>query len=420
MVPEIDLILYLASVFFLAVFSGASIALEILSLGRLEKQGAEDDNEFRFVGRLIDDPINSGISLSLASSIALAATVITAIRLGAGLFGSESLVITGLFVVISILAPAWFSKLVAVQGAGRFIGATRPVTILAAVLLRPIAALIARVIQRLSPALLSLISFEVIPLHQKLEVFSAQQGSEPDEEQRIMSSIVEFGETRVREVMVPRIDIVAVNLAMGRDEALEVIMGAGHSRIPLFEETVDHIVGVIYTKDLLHRIASGEDFSLSDVARSAFFVPESKMIDEMLTEFKRRKQHMAIVVDEYGGTAGIVTLEDVLEELVGDIQDEFDAEEELVEVIDDDTLICNAKTRVDELNEDFGLALPEDIAESLGGLIYDMLGHVPVVGDTCRIEPLELRVDSIERQRIDKVRVSGLIEMRRQARDTTG
>ena len=417
---EVDLILYFGSVLFLTIFSGASTALEILSLGRLERPSAEDEGEVRFVDRLVEDPIHSGISLSLAHAVALAFTVLTAIRLAGGLFAGGPAVFTGLFVVMSVLVPAWFSKIIAVQGAGRFLGATRPATIAAVVLLKPLAVLVARVIRKLSPALLRLISFEFIPLSQKLEVFSAQQGSEPDEEQRIMSSIVEFGETRVREVMIPRIDIVAVNITMGREEALDVIMAAGHSRIPLFEDTVDHIVGLIHTKDLLLRIASGEHYALADLARDVFFVPESKMIDDMLTEFKRRKQHMAIVVDEYGGTAGIVTLEDVLEELVGDIQDEFDAEEELVVVIDDDTLVCNAKTRVDELNEDFALALPEEIAESLGGLLYHMLGHVPVVGDSCRIEPLELRIESIERQRIDKVRIQGLEEMRRQARDTTG
>ena len=155
-------------------------------------------------------------------------------------------------------------------------------------------------------------------------------------------------------------------------------------------------------------MVTGEDFSLREIAREAFFVPESKMIDDLLTEFKLRKQHLAIVVDEYGGTAGIVTLEDVLEELVGDIQDEFDVEEELVQRLDEHTAECNAKVRVDEFNEIFGLELPEDIADSLGGLLFHEIGHVPEVGAVKEIGGVTFEVASVERQRIDRVRITGL------------
>ncbi|MCH7549472.1 MAG: HlyC/CorC family transporter [Candidatus Krumholzibacteriota bacterium] len=231
---------------------------------------------------------------------------------------------------------------------------------------------------------------------------------------------MEFGETRVREVMVPRIDIVAISSGMNREEAVNLIVDAGHSRIPVYEDTIDRVIGVIYTKDLLRQALSGSDFSLRDLTREAFFVPESKMIDELLTEFRARRQHLAVVVDEYGGTAGIVTLEDVLEEIVGDIQDEFDSEEELIRRIDADSAVCNAKVRVDELNEALGIHLSNEVADSLGGILYHMIGQIPRVGDSWALSPLLFEIQSIERQRIDKVLITGLASAAGDLEDSSG
>jgi CBS domain containing-hemolysin-like protein len=247
-----------------------------------------------------------------------------------------------------------------------------------------------------------------MPLKQKIELIDSEKGYLEKEERELMSSIFDFGDTVVREVMVPRIDMVAVNVHTDKDEALEVILEAGHSRVPVYDQTVDRIVGLIYTKDLLKKIISEEEFSLREITRKVFFVPESKNIDDLLTEFKKRKQHMAIAVDEYGGTAGLVTMEDVLEELVGDIQDEFDEEEDLVVRVDEDTAICNAKIRLDELGEMFGLEFDEDTVDTLGGLLYEKIGRVPRIGDVVSQEGLSFEIRSVLRQRIDKVLVKGL------------
>jgi CBS domain containing-hemolysin-like protein len=263
------------------------------------------------------------------------------------------------------------------------------------------------------------LAFPVMALRDKIEAFGFQDGDEFDQRE-IMSSVMEFGETRVREVMVPRIDIVATSVTMDRDEAISLIIEAGHSRIPVYEDTVDRIVGVLYTKDLLRESIEGTDSSLREMARPAFFVPESKRIDELLAEFRARRQHLAVVVDEYGGTAGIVTLEDVLEEIVGDIQDEFDSEEELIHRVDDDTVVCNAKVRVDELNEELGLHLPEEAAESLGGLLYHMIGQVPREGDTWTSDGVVFEIQSVEGQRIHKVSIRGLAALRPELENGAG
>ena len=421
----INALAYVASVLFLTVFSGAFTALEVLSLARHEKAEGGDDAQ-TFTDRLLDDPIPYGIGLGLARSVAVVFTVWTSITLCRapvagilrGVAGETAL--TAVFVAFSLLVPAFLAKTVAVRDGERFLAGTRLVIAPAAYLSKPLGDLVGRTIRRAWPGMLKMLSFQVIPLKDKIETFGYRDGVIGDDEQRMMSSLMEFGETRVREVMVPRIDIVAVNVVADKGEAIETIIEAGHSRIPLYEETIDRIVGTLYTKDLLRRTVSGEDFSLRELAREAFFVPESKMIDDLLAEFKLRKQHLAIVVDEYGGTAGIVTLEDVLEELVGDIQDEFDIEEELVDRVDDDAAVCNAKVRVDELNDELGLALPVDIAESLGGLLYDIIGRVPEVGDTRVIDGVTFAVASVDRQRIAEVRISGLASLRARSEDRAG
>jgi len=419
---ETNLIVYVASVLLLTVWSGAFTALEVLTLARHERQPGREQVA-RFTDRLLDDPVPYGVGLGIARAAAMVLTVWTAVELGqdrlfAGWEGSA--VWTGLFVAASLLVPSVVAKALAVHDAGRYLASTRAVMVPTAYLTKPVGDVVGRVIRRTWPGLLNVLAFQVISLKDKIDTLGFRNGESADEEHLIMSSIVEFGETRVREVMIPRIDIVAVDVAADKDEAINSIIEAGHSRIPVYEGTVDRIVGTLYTKDLLRRIVSGEDFSFRELAREAFFVPESKMIDDLLTEFKVRMQHLAIVVDEYGGTAGIVTLEDVLEELVGDIQDEFDREEDLIDRVDADTAVCNAKVRVDELNDELGLDLPVDIAESLGGLLYHFIGHVPQVGDVHARPGIEFEVTSVDRQRIDKVTIRGLKSLEVQSEERAG
>jgi CBS domain containing-hemolysin-like protein len=417
---ELNLVIYAVSMVSLGIFSGACVALEILSLSTSDRLAEDEDEDAEYIERILDEPIKNGIALNLARSLSVAATVITSVRVAhIHLFpGTDrALLYTAVFVVASLLVPEFIAKVFAVRGAERFAAATKVFTYSAARLLRPFAIAAHGIFRRVSPGLSKLLAFQIIPLKQKIEVFGAQNGEPPDEEQMLMSSILDFGDTRVREVMVPRVDIVAVNASMNIDEAVKAIMDAGHSRVPVYEETIDKILGTIYTKDLLRKTIDGEEFSLAGLLREAFFVPESKMIDDLLTEFKSRKLHMAIVVDEYGGTAGIVTLEDVLEEIVGDIQDEFDKEEALVARLDDDTAVCNAKIRLDELSELLRIDFPDDAPDSLGGLLYLMIGRVPRVGDKRSMNGVEFEIQSVERQRIDKVIVRGLSSLDGRTRD---
>ena len=233
------------------------------------------------------------------------------------------------------------------------------------------------------------------------------KGTLDQTEREMIHSIFEFGETMVREVMVPRMDMVCVEKSMPIEEVLTLVKEKGHSRIPVYSEQVDNIVGVLHVKDLLPYMRLKKEIpGLVDLVRKAYFVPESKMIDELLREFQGERTHMAIVVDEYGGTAGLVTLEDVIEEIVGEIRDEYDKEKPLFRQVDEKVWLVDGKIDIEDLNEALGLEIPaEEDYESLGGFIFSLLGRIPDEKEEVRYQDLRLIVEKVQRQRIEKVRV---------------
>jgi CBS domain containing-hemolysin-like protein len=410
MKTETDLALLVVSTVLLGLIAGTYSAMQILSYGRLERNGDDEGSRTRFIDRLLDDPMMNYFALGLGRLFAFVFVIAMSYRFASvQLFEGEGLS-PGLlvFVGLMLLVPIALAKLIALKDPERFVELARFVTYPIIYLLRPVVYLPVTALRRLSSRALGMFSFAVLPFKKRIELLGYKNGQEETDEQVLVSSVFEFGDTKVREVMVPRIDMVAVNINMNSSEALDVIIEAGHSRVPVFDESIDRVVGMVHTKDLLRKIVNEEDFSLADIRRDVHFIPEGKMIDELLSEFRSRKIHIAIVVDEYGGTAGLITLEDILEELVGDIQDEFDTEEELIKRLDDDAALCNARVRLDDLNEALGLELPEGDVDTLGGLLYEMIGRVPRKGESFSRGGLEFRIQSVVRQRIDKVLIKGL------------
>ncbi|MBI2864885.1 MAG: HlyC/CorC family transporter [Chloroflexi bacterium] len=233
-----------------------------------------------------------------------------------------------------------------------------------------------------------------------------EQGIIEEEEKEMIDSIIELEDTAVREIMVPRIDIVAVDTDATLPEAVKLVIQRGYSRIPLYEESIDNIVGVVYAKDLLRfLIDSVEIASLREVARPAQFVPETKKVDELLRELQQKRIHLAIVVDEYGGTAGLVTIEDLVEEIVGEIQDEYDSEEAEIEKVSDLEAILHSKASISELEDLFGNSVEADDFDTVGGFVYNQLGKIPSPGDEIRVDDLTLTVLSTVGRRIKQVRV---------------
>jgi CBS domain containing-hemolysin-like protein len=224
------------------------------------------------------------------------------------------------------------------------------------------------------------------------------------EERKLIHSIFEFGDTVVREVMLPRPDMVAIEADESIEAAIERAIDGGFSRIPVFEHNSDNILGLVYLKDLVDRSRQGAGRQPVRVAvREAQFVPEQKRVAELLREMQTEKFHMAIVVDEYGATAGLVTLEDLLEEIVGEITDEYDVEEPGLEVLPGNGIRAPGRTPIDDVSDALGIELPDTEWDTVGGLVFNLLGHVPEAGETVRFQGLEFRTERVEGKRIQSV-----------------
>ena len=229
------------------------------------------------------------------------------------------------------------------------------------------------------------------------------------EERQLIHSIIEFGDTVVREVMIPRPDMVAIEARATVNDAMEVVMAAGYSRIPVYEQGIDDINGLLYAKDLMRAVRDKRgEVQVRELSRKANFVPETKRVAELLPEMQKQKSHMAIVVDEHGGTAGLVTLEDLIEELVGEIVDEYDVEEPPIEPLPGGDVRVNARMPIDELNELLEAEFPEGDYDTVGGLVYFLLGHVPAEGETVDYDGRRLRAERVQGRRIGRVRISKL------------
>jgi CBS domain containing-hemolysin-like protein len=234
------------------------------------------------------------------------------------------------------------------------------------------------------------------------------EGVIEEDEKQMIAGIFEFGETTVREIMVPRLDIVAVEVSEPLSQALDLIIGNGHSRIPVFEDSIDHLLGVLYAKDLLLCLRDGsQDISVRQLLRKAYFVPQSKKLDELFEEMQAHRIHMALAVDEYGGTAGLVTIEDLLEEIVGEIQDEYDTEEPQLKKLAPEIYIFNARYDIDEVSQliDVDLSAGRENIDTLGGFIYSQLGRVPEQSESIQFKDWRFTVLSVDSRRIEEVRV---------------
>ena len=236
------------------------------------------------------------------------------------------------------------------------------------------------------------------------------------EERALIRSIIEFGDTVAREVMVPRPDMVAVEGRDKNSDVLEVAIAAGYSRIPVYDQGIDDIVGIVYTKDLMRAVQEDRDEqTVRELAREARFVPATKRVAELMREMQKEKFHIAIVIDEYGGTAGLVTLEDLIEELVGEIVDEFDVEEPTVEALPNGAVRVNARMPIDEVNDLVTADFPEGDWDTVGGYLFNLLGHVPTEGEAAEVDGFRLHAEKVQGRRIGRVRIVPLPPVERVA-----
>ena len=250
--------------------------------------------------------------------------------------------------------------------------------------------------------------------NKEVESESSQSESQEEiiqeEKQDMIEGVEGLSSTTVKEVMIPRIDVDFISSDCKKEELIEKIIASGHSRFPVYSESTDNVVGVLYVKDLLKAIANDEEIDILKIVRKPYFVPESKIIHSLLREFKRRHLHIAIAIDEYGGIAGIVTMEDIIEEIVGDIQDEFDKENEDIIFINENSWLCDARINLSDLNETIETQFPEEDFDSLGGFVFDLFGKVPVKFEKVCWNNFEFIIQAMDGHRINLVKIIKNVE----------
>lgn len=402
-------VIFIVALLLIIVLAAAEAALSTISHSRIHKLIAQGVKRAEMALRLVEDFPRLRTTLSLLNLL-LVATATGAGLVIAGL--SYQLAVPTVFVVM--LAILLLQTVAAALGARCYQRVTlmlAPLVHLLFLFLTPLRFFRTMLRQRLADSL-QLKEKARRTDEERMRALASVVGEEeseiPAEEREMIYNVVTLGQTTVREVMVPRPDLVALQADTLMMQALETIIRAGHSRIPVYHENIDDIIGILYAKDLLVYLRNGRTNSpIREVMRPALFVPTSKMADELLEELQRRRIHLAIVFDEYGGTAGLVTIEDILEEIVGEIRDEYDSEEEPFVRKNEYEAIVHGRYDIHDLNHEMGLALPTDENDTVGGLIYSALGRVPQVRDEARIEEAQvtLRVMKMVSRRILSVRV---------------
>jgi CBS domain containing-hemolysin-like protein len=233
------------------------------------------------------------------------------------------------------------------------------------------------------------------------KIYQALESDQKD----MIRGVMELSDTTAKEVMVPRIDTEFLSVDAGREETLRRIAESEHSRFPVYEDTIDNVVGILYVKDVLKCLVHEKDFSIRNLLRKPFFVPESKHIDDLLRELRRRRVHIAVVVDEYGGVSGIICMENIIEEIVGDIQDEFDHETEDILKLGEGVYLCDARVNLEDLDKELGLELPVEDFDTLGGFVFDLFGKIPVKYEKVEYGGHEFIVQDMGDHKINAVKI---------------
>lgn len=392
-----------------SIFSAAEIGLLSVNRFRVHQLAEEGNAQAKILQRILDNPSRPlTVILVLITGINYCNESLTTNWLHGLRHLPEWVPFTILLILVLILAeltPINYAAANPESVATR----TAPLIAVTTTLLRPLIIIftsIANGILRLfggKPSAKPLVTGEEVRTIVDIE---AERGILEEEEKELIHSIFEFSDTIVREVMVPRIDIIAVDDDTTIAEVISITIAHRFSRLPVYQGSIDHIVGLVHVKDLLRYELRGEtNLPITQAMRPVTFIPETKRVSEQLSEFRESKQTLAIVLDEYGGTAGLITVEDLLEEIVGEIYDEYDIEQTSIEWLNPRTLIVDGKVSIYEVSELLDFQLPEGEYDTIGGLLYSRFGDVPVQGERINIDGYEFIVEHLDGHRIAKVRI---------------
>ncbi len=387
-----------------AFFAGSEIALFSVNKVRIRKLAEEGLSQAVTLNRLLERPNRLLATILVGNNLANVGIAAIVTSLAIMFFGNQGVgiaigVATLLILIFSEITPKAFAaknaervSLFVAWPISALVKLLYPVVRGIVLVTNPIVRMFGGEIER------PFVTEEEIKM---LVELGEKEGTIEKEEKEMIRGVFKFGDTTAKEVMVPRIDMSCIDGDAPVKEAKKVALETGYSRTPVYDGSIDNIVGFLFTKDLLN--VDKEDTKVKDIMRQAYYVPETKKLDEILNEMQEGKTQMAIVVDEYGGTAGLVTLEDLVEEIVGEILDE--KEEFPIKIIDDTTAAINAKTSISDVNEALGTILPEDDFGTVGGLVFNTLGDIPVVGEKVEIGNVTLIVDRMRSRRISWVKV---------------
>jgi len=405
-------VLLLAAVVLLALVTAAEAAAVSSNRARLRLLAGRGASRSQILARYLQERHTVYSSLALARNLALIGSTAIVVYIILNEVGLN-------WAVLAVTFFAALAGLAVIQAIPRLVVSRNPQKWVA--YLSPFVDLV-RLIFRLPSALLD-VPARALLRWQRLGAEGTEPQDETDEllrlleveesaglidedERQMIRRIMALEDTTAREIMVPRIDIVALPSDSSFEDIARVIVERGYSRIPVFDETIDNIVGVVYAREVLSYLAnSAKPADVKAMARPPYFVPESKKVDELLAEMRQNKLSIAIVVDEYGGTAGLVTIEDLIEEIVGEIADEFDVEEETIHRVSETEAILDARVSIDALQELFGIQVEEGDFDTVGGFVFNHLGKMPSVGEEIEVDGLVVRVLSVSGRRIKRLRV---------------
>jgi magnesium and cobalt exporter, CNNM family len=388
-------------------FALSAFVVAGLTRGRYQHLLEEDPERAKPIADLLEGQAEYQLAFGSARTLAVAAAAYCgAVILGWLTEGGQFALVIGLAFALLVASHVLPRAMVAGHSEDVAAGLALPMRI-AGALLSPLTWLVVRLVglrARLGPHGRGG-EAEARPTQEELRDIIGERVVEEDELEMI-DSIFEMEETTAREIMVPRMDMEALPTTATARQALDAVMAHGYSRLPVFDGTVDNVVGILYAKDLFPVVLAGElGEPVRKFLRPAYFIPESKKVDELLSELQSRRVHIAIVVDEYGGTAGLVTIEDLLEEIVGEIQDEFDFEEDKIVSESEGEATFDATVSIDDVNDTLDLDLEAEGVETIGGLVYERLGKVPVVGDELAVDGARISVVATTGRRIRRVKV---------------
>ena len=411
---DLRVAIFILSAVLLFLAAAAQVALVYIDRARLRHMLEEGTPRASALLRLLDEPSSSLSTILFVHTLALCAGAAAAFWLDLDVW-----LTTGVPWIAIVLGFGELVVLLLAQFLGRVLALARP-ELVALTFVQPV-------------ELLNRVLFVVLAPLNALErtirrLLKVQRGLTPadaedrlrhlvegnsdleEDEREMIASVIELGEQPVREIMVPRIDIVAAPANSTVRDVVDRIVESGHSRIPLYDGTIDNIIGVVYAKDLLRFLRDGSQTApVQPLAREASYVPETKKVDDLLHEMQQTRVHVATVVDEYGGTAGLITIEDLIEEIVGEIRDEYDVEESMIEEVSDREALFDARVSIRDVNDTLDLDIEDEDFDTLGGLLYHELGKVPNVGDEVRVDGAVVTVLTTTGRRVRKVRVTKVL-----------